>query len=99
MIPNPQKKYGSVVLIKPDANNRQYYQPDSAIEESLRDPSWYVDNIKYACTFYDTWYTPMMTPLVTSGVAGSGNAGSGSDWGNNDETPVQNMMRMMSYYN
>jgi len=94
----------SVHRIQPDEQGRVYNQPDPAAPESLRDAKWYVDNIKYCCSFYDQWYT-----TVTSGNFGTSanlstqgsntSAPSGMQFGTPYETPVRQMIRMMSYYN
>lgn len=94
----------SVHRIEPDEQGRVYNQPDPAAPESKRDAKWYVDNIKYCCSFYDQWYTTVTTGnfgtsanLSTQGSNTS--APSGMQFGVPFETPVRQMIRMMSYYN
>ncbi len=103
MARNPMQKYGDIVLVKSDQRNREYYQPDPAAPESERTPQYYVDNVKWACSFYDTWYNS--TLVGNSGAVSLGYGGASS---NNvaasttnlpAETPIQHMLRMMTYYN
>ena len=95
-------KYGDIVLIKADQRNREYYQPDPAAPESERTPEYYVDNVKWACSFYNTWYNSTLvgnSGLVSMGVNGSAANVAASNTNLPAETPIQHMIRMMSYYN
>ncbi len=90
-----------VVEIKPDQNARMYTQPDPAASDSERDPIWYIDNLKYICSFYDQWFN---TILASQNGRITNNAGNTSSQNNSfggfpSETPVNRMIRMMSYLN
>jgi len=104
MATNFQGKWGDVVRIKADTANRQYFQPDVAASEKERDPIWFADNIKYICTYYDCWANILLTSRMGSNTGGNpagANQGSTDStmWGIPGETPVQHMVRMMTYYN
>lgn len=103
MAKDVMQKYGNIVLIRADQRNREYFQPDPAAPESERTPQYYVDNVKWACSFYDTWYNSTLvgnSGAVSLGYGGNGsNNVSGSSSNLPAETPVQHMLRMMTYYN
>lgn len=73
-------------------NGGNYFFPDQSVPEAEKTPTWFVDNIRYICTFYNRW----ARNAYVLEQPNDPNTATATNYPNED--PVQYMLRMMMYY-